>query len=320
MISIVVPSSGSASSVRHLCDSILQQKVSEELEVYIVANPDSKEIRSLLAEYPARFHYLSSGRGANCARNAGLKATRGRFVFFFDDDCILPSADFLARGISYLNQHPACMGYGGTYRPYQKSLSIYDTAYCYIQNKWLLEGVTSTGESLYLIGGNMMLRRELFTQYGLFSENLAFGGTETELFSRMENVRLDFDADRFVWHNYQLSYWTFLRKGFLQGVGSSYIRKFHPGWKRSEITYGKSAVLNKVELNSVSDRALQKYKWAFFTGDLFYQKNKRTKMSRARISWELFRSQYFQNKNRFRHTLDDILCIVENIRNKYAGR
>ncbi|MFS4459363.1 glycosyltransferase family 2 protein [Bdellovibrio sp. HCB2-146] len=314
MISIIIPSAGSITAVRRLCDSILQQNVAEEIEVYVVANPDSRELSRLLRGYPSYFHYLSSERGANKARNQGIKESRGRYLFFFDDDCILPTRDYLTTSIRHLDAHPDCMGYGGPYKSQRSPESRYGRAYFYLQCKWLFEGAATDDQARYFVGGNMALRRELFEIYGPFTEDLKFGGTETEFFARLRHERLDFDKDHFLWHDYELKRSQFLRKAFLQGLGSRYIQHRYPNRRRASIIYGKQALLRELDLPSVSEKCLNLYRSAFHAGEIYYETHRSTQIPSRILRWELFKLGSSSILEKTKKTLDDLICIVENLR------
>lgn len=314
MISIIIPSAGSTAAVRRLCDSILQQNIAEEIEVYVVANPDSRELNRLVRSYPSYFHYLSSDRGANTARNRGLKESRGRYLFFFDDDCTLPGRCFLAESVHHLDTNPDCMGLGGPYKSQNVPRSRYGRAYYYLQCKWLFEGVSKNDQASYFVGGNMTLRQELFDIYGPFTEDLKFGGTETEFFSRLEHERLDFRKDHFLWHDYELKRSQFLRKAFLQGLGSRYIQYRHPARRRASIIYGKQGLLREMGLPSVSDKCLNLYRKAFHAGELYYETHRTTQICPRILRWELLKLSWNSAIEKFKKNLEDLICILENLR------
>lgn len=321
MISVVVPSSGFSLLLEKLCDSIAQQNLKEDLEVLIVSNPPDKKTELSLEKYGSRFKYFANtDRGANKARNRGIRESQGRLIFFFDDDCELPNSDFLAEGISYFNLHPRVTGIGGPYRPKSALKSGAAQAYYFIQNRWLFEGRHNEGGHRYLIGGNMALRRSAFQEFGLFDEALVFGGTETEFFRRLQNVVLHFRPDRFVYHDYQISRVSLVKKAFLQGIGRSYGESLHGASQSAIIKWGARALMQELSIEILPDRWIQHYQTAFDKGERFYSSTKNPTPTRWQIYFSVFTVQinFLSNKKWHAH-LDRLICIIDNFRSKYGS-
>jgi GT2 family glycosyltransferase len=292
------------------------QQISEELEVLIVCNPPNEPVAEELKTFGDRFKYFANkDRGANKARNRGITESKGRIIFFFDDDCEVPREDFLEEGVSYFDAHPEVQGIGGPYKPVSHLAEGAAQAYYFIQSLWLYEGAKDQESHRYLIGGNMALRRSLFDEFGKFDEALVFGGTETEFFRRINKVILNFHPQRYVLHDYQMSGQSLLRKAFLQGIGRSYADHMHGANHLSIIRWGKSALLAELGLENFSFTWVDRYQRAFGKGENFYLRTRNSTPGKWQVSWAVFavRIGFFKIASWKTH-LDRMICIIENFR------
>jgi glycosyltransferase involved in cell wall biosynthesis len=94
-ISIIVPVYNSAESLRAAVDSALAQTFGD-IEVICVDDGSTDGSARILADMAAadpriRIIPLPSNRGASAARNAGIDAARGNYVFFLDSDDHVPA-------------------------------------------------------------------------------------------------------------------------------------------------------------------------------------------------------------------------------------
>src|SRR5919197_986029 len=90
LVSIVIPAYRASDHIRRALDSVFAQTF-PDFEVIVVSDgsPDGSELEIILASYAGQIRYFSQPhRGAGAARNAGVRAARGRYVAFLDaDDC-----------------------------------------------------------------------------------------------------------------------------------------------------------------------------------------------------------------------------------------
>lgn len=320
MISVIIPSSGEINAVRRLCHSLRGQNIHEPYEVLIVANPPNQRLHQAIAELPENFQYFSSEkRGANTARNVGIKNARGRFLFFFDSDCELPAESFLQRTCDYLDEKTEMFAIGGPYRPSQTLDSEFARAYYYIQSKWLFEGRDIEGGQKYLIGGNMHFRREAFEKFGMFDEKLRFGGTETEFFRRIPTGNIAFFPEHFVLHDYRIQIFSFLKKAFLQGIGRSYIGELHGENEPAQIKYGEQITLGFLGMSHLPRYGVNWYSRAFEAGERFYSKSRITQPSVPMVVVEILKF-VFMKKKTTPSIVEHWIRITANFRTKYDSK
>lgn len=94
-VSIIIPSYNEERYIGECIDSVLQQTLCD-FEVLCVDNGSSDSTIEILEGYAkrdSRIHVLSSGENAGAARNVGLEAAQGKYLFFLDSD------DFIAEDL-----------------------------------------------------------------------------------------------------------------------------------------------------------------------------------------------------------------------------
>ena len=89
MVSVVIPTHNRVDLLSRAIDSALNQTY-KNLEVIVVSDGSTDGTDELMQKYEkdSRVKYINykSGHGGNYARNMGIKAARGEFVAFLDDD------------------------------------------------------------------------------------------------------------------------------------------------------------------------------------------------------------------------------------------
>ncbi len=96
MISVIIPVFNQADKIGKTLDSLLAQQESE-LEVIVVNDGSKDAIEPTLAAYQEKFKqagmpyrfFSQENKGAPAARNRGLAASSGEYLFFCDADAVL---------------------------------------------------------------------------------------------------------------------------------------------------------------------------------------------------------------------------------------
>ena len=108
-VSVVMPTLNSSDTIETQLSALTAQSWSGDWEVIVADNGSTDNTRAIVERYRSRFVHLSlvdasARRGAAYARNAGVRAARGKFVVFCDaDDEVAP--DWLAAMARALRRH-----------------------------------------------------------------------------------------------------------------------------------------------------------------------------------------------------------------------
>ena len=92
VVSVIIPTHNRASMLREALNSVFAQEGRGELfelDVIVIDDASSDETGDIVREFPpVKYLRLDVNRGPSIARNAGIRASTGRYVAFLDDDDI----------------------------------------------------------------------------------------------------------------------------------------------------------------------------------------------------------------------------------------
>ena len=169
LVSVIVPSYNSARTIRACLEAVLGQETGRSYEVIVVDSSTDGTADIVGREYPGvRLIRRRERTFAGAARNAGVRASRGRYVVMIDSDCVA-SRDVLERMV---RRHE-----GGGYAAVGGSVgngtpgSLSGTVGFLIEFKELMPSTPERFERS-VPTGNAAYRREVFERFGYFDEDM----------------------------------------------------------------------------------------------------------------------------------------------------
>jgi len=184
LVSVIVPAYNVAPYIAEALESLFAQ-TRRDFEAIVINDGSTDETEEKLAPYRDRIVYIKQkNSGVMAARNAGLRAARGRYIALLDGDDVL-APRFLETLVGMLES--------------DASLSVaYPNAIFFGSPKFsgkLYQDVFPTAEPVTFgrvlrrechIFGSLVIRREALDDVGLFDESLEGQGAEDlELWLRM---------------------------------------------------------------------------------------------------------------------------------------
>lgn len=167
-------------------------------EVVVVDNGSSDGTPALLAELtaqnPRRVVSVNEPQpGISRARNKGIRASRGDWLLFLDDDAQAP-LDLLSSYTHWIEAYPCVSAWGGG-----ATLQHPDKLpWCWGPHFDGMLSALDLGDEPRILtfpetpyGLNMLIGRKTLDQLGGFRNEIAFGGDETDLFLRMSQAGLE---------------------------------------------------------------------------------------------------------------------------------
>lgn len=234
-LSVIIPSTGNIDSLKKLFLSVgIQDLVVAEFEILLILNGMSEinflEIKKALFTnaFPVKFIFITQ-KGANIARNTGIKSAAFPILLFLDDDCSLLDRGFFSAHLKLHSQKPELFAVGGGYLAADDS-RFFDRLYNYLQMKWFVLGSIS-GTTRFLLGGNFSAKAEVLESTGLqFDNAIAYGGSEYEFFVRACDINLKMETCIFdVIHRTHENVLSLTKKIHKQGRGGAIIELKYPG-------------------------------------------------------------------------------------------
>jgi glycosyltransferase involved in cell wall biosynthesis len=141
-----------------------------DIEVLVVDDASSDATPDVVHLYP-QVHYLrlETNRGSSCARNTGIRASRGKYIAFLDDDDVwLPHR--LHVQVPFLETHPdigVVYGHGITTDEAGRSLTWPETG----PSGWVFEDFLTRTDDFVNVD-TLLVRRDAFDKAGYFDEEV----------------------------------------------------------------------------------------------------------------------------------------------------
>jgi len=202
-VSVIVPAYNVAPFIGEALESVLAQSFTDyEIIVINDGSPDTEKLEQVLEPYQSRITYLKQeNQGAGAARNAGLRAARGKFVAFLDaDDAWLPN--FLSEQLAFIQSGP---GYDLVYADAQL-FGDSRRALGTVMQREPSEGPVTferlIGERCIVNTSSVLARREPIFEVGLFDETLR-NSQDFDLWVRIakrSGARMNFQRQVLVRH------------------------------------------------------------------------------------------------------------------------
>ncbi len=225
-VSVIIPSFNRGEKLIETVKSVESNDfLKKDFEIIIVndcSTDNTQEvIKELIKEYP-NIKTLTNKKnsGPAVSRNNGIKNASGEFVFFTDDDCIVPK-DWIKSYLDFFKRNGEVYGAGGILEAKEKNfisslekfkdkiLGIYYNKER-IGNKEIKTGFTN----------NCAYRRKVFGEVGYFKENFKVpAGEDLEFCQRVAEKHKIAFVPIAVLHNHKYN-WSYL-SGLLykQGLG-----------------------------------------------------------------------------------------------------
>jgi GT2 family glycosyltransferase len=198
--SIVIPTRDRADYLDITLASVVPQATAAGAEVLVVSDGPNPASEAVARAHGARLIALPVRRGANVARNAGVRATEGDPIIFIDDDVDAP-AGWLAALLAGVHSSPAHDVFGG---PIAARLEGGGPRACGREPAPITTlDLGPVDRDVALVwSANMAVRRAAFATVGPFDEELTGHGDEEEWVLRYAagGSRIRYVADARIEH------------------------------------------------------------------------------------------------------------------------
>jgi GT2 family glycosyltransferase len=182
-VSVVVPTRDRAGYLDVTLRSLAAQRLEEPYEVVCVDDGSRDETAAVIDRAGVRSIRHDSARGANAARNAGIRAAEADLVALVDDDVFAPPG-WLVALVDGARRHPDAEVVGG---PIRARFDGPAPRACGRENPPIttLDLGAEDTETELVWSANMLLRRGALERVGPFDESLPTGGDEEEWLRRL---------------------------------------------------------------------------------------------------------------------------------------
>jgi GT2 family glycosyltransferase len=174
LISVVSATRNRPDSVRRLIDSIRHQSI-DDLEIIIV--DDGSDSPLAIEDEDVILIHTNINVGPCAARNVGMRAARGKFIFLCDDDIELIDRNMLRSAIDLANRHPQFGAIG--FKHFDESGNPH-------LNQPAHTAFAVSNTIFYSYG--VLLRRDAVLAVGGFNESIRYCYEEQELGFRLHDA------------------------------------------------------------------------------------------------------------------------------------
>lgn len=235
--SIIVPVYNRPEEVSELLESLVQQPF-RDFEVVLVEDGSTRTCLHLVSRYVVHFavrYEFVPNAGPGPARNIGVTLANGRYVIFFDSDCLIPAGYFSALE-KFLSGFPGTnepqVAWGGpdaghpSFTPIQQGMA-------YTMSSVLTTGGIRGGKqarnNFQPRSFNMGMHRDVFQAAGGFKFDRSAEDIELSLRIRQLGFPVGLIEDAFVWHKRRTTLGQFYKQVFRFAEGRVAVARRHPG-------------------------------------------------------------------------------------------
>ena len=236
MVTVIIPTYNRAQQLSVCLDAIARQDYGEKFELIIVDDGSSDNTQDIVALFVKKNKKINTkyvfqkNLGCATARNTGIKNSSGEYLFFTDDDCIVP-LNWIAQILEVFKNHEDISVVGGRIfsnhvdnkyiDAYEKCSTLsFDTdfkTYNYLSNSPLKNPAGDTG--------NICYRRIIFDKLGLFNS----WTRKTALIDFEFKLRIFYASLKILYipitvkHCKKMDLFNFIKKSFFYGFAKSYL-------------------------------------------------------------------------------------------------
>ncbi len=228
--SVIIPVYNRPDEINELLDSLSRQSYSD-FEVIIVEDGSTLPCHEIVDRYAGRLdirYIYKDNEGRSIARNAGIEASDGDYLVFFDSDCVIPPQYFESLN-KYLTASPADC-YGGPDAAHD-SFSDTQKAINYAMTSFLTTGGIRGGkiqlEKFVPRTFNTGFSRKVYDHVGGFREMFS---EDIDMSTRIKQAGFSIALIReaFVYHKRRVNFRKFLRQVYVFGMSRITLRLLYP--------------------------------------------------------------------------------------------
>ena len=272
MISVVIPTHNRIRQLKRCLRSLLSQSY-EDYEIMVSANRCTDGtlayVRKRMENDDRIRLAITSKRGINIARNAGIKESAGELIAFIDDDAVAEK-DWLKNASRFYSDSDHKI-YGGRITNLHKKNMV-----SRVQQAIFDLDKRKDRQFSGISGSNMFIHKSIFDKHGLFDEDYVYGASETDFFYRCRKERFGYDGSIVVYHGWRKSLFDYMRASFRMGrshgrynrsIGKPFKRRLGRYWVDESLRLAdRFSGLEKLEAFSI----VTLFKLSFLLGRLRY--------------------------------------------------
>lgn len=164
-VSIVMPAFNEERYIELSLKAVRQMSYPKhKLEIIVVDNGSTDKTVEIAQRYADKV-IVHPNVKVGGVRNEGVRHSEGEIIAFIDSDC-LPAEGWLRDSLNYMNDN-SCDAVGGIYLLRERPT--------WVESAWLINPMPRDGVTNRLVGGSILISKDVFISCGMFDENLNAG-------------------------------------------------------------------------------------------------------------------------------------------------
>ncbi len=230
--SLVIPVYNRPDEVDELLQSLTKQEF-KDFEIIIVEDGSKNPCKNIVEQYSSALsiqYHFKENTGPGTTRNFGANKSKGKYIIFFDSDCIIPK-DYLSE-VDYELRVKPVDAFGGpdraheSFTPIQKAINYSMTSFFTTGG---IRGGKERLDKFYPRSFNMGISRKVFDETKGFS-TLRFG---EDIDFSIRILKAGFGTRLFpkayVYHKRRTDFRKFYRQVYNSGIARINLNLLHPG-------------------------------------------------------------------------------------------
>lgn len=228
--SIIIPVYNRPSEVGELLESLSLQTC-KDFEVVIVEDGSTISCDQVVKSYESQLairYFVKPNSGRSHTRNYGMQRAVGKYLLFFDSDCIIPPGYFEQINKDLKETHADCFGgpdrAHSSFTPLQKAISYSMTSFLTTGG---IRGSKRGMEKFVPRTFNMGFSKEVYEKVGGFKDMF---GEDIDLSTRIKDARFTvfLFPDAYVYHKRRVSLKSFFKQVHVFGMARVDLFLLHP--------------------------------------------------------------------------------------------
>ncbi|MDD4636537.1 MAG: glycosyltransferase [Bacteroidales bacterium] len=228
--SIIIPVYNRPFEVGELLESLSLQTCND-FEVIIVEDGSTITCEQVVRSYENRLtvrYFVKPNSGRSYTRNYGMERAEGKYLLFFDSDCILPPGYFEQIQKDLKETNADCFGgpdrAHASFTPLQKAISYSMTSFLTTGG---IRGSKRGMEKFVPRTFNMGFSKEVYQKVGGFKDMF---GEDIDLSTRIKEAGFSvfLFPDAYVYHKRRVSLKSFFKQVFVFGMARVDLFQLHP--------------------------------------------------------------------------------------------
>lgn len=196
LISIIIVAYKSQNILLRCLNSIAEYNdIGDLLEVIVVDNsPENERVADTVkrSNLPGVLYYPADNKGFGAGNNVGARVAQGEILAFMNPDIILIEPIFSQILKAFENKKVALMGGKLLYEDLKSGFSFYYDYKTSIIKKWTLKLWNRLDRfddnNMFIAGADLIVRRNVFFDAGMFDENIFMYYEEADLTRRIRKL------------------------------------------------------------------------------------------------------------------------------------